>query len=258
MTDQEYQGVITNVKAADPWVRIQIDALPGKVFAWRMVSFISKPRPEVGKRIVCTACPGRLNDFDVTQIISITAPSATEVPCTSVLRIPTGTEDSVDPTLLPLPSDATMLEQLAERILKLKAEWKDRFARDMLEFKWTVGREISAYRGKQDPQTFRELEEKTSITDTELVQCVQFHAKYPKRDYDLKAWRQLRAELPAGKEPATESKPASKGDAEFLRVEALGRKEGYQTIRCPHCTKPLWLNWKGGELHNPLAEVDEE
>ena len=206
MTDQEYQGVITNVKAADPWVRIQIDALPGKVFAWRMVSFISKPRPEVGKRIVCTACPGRLNDFDVTQIISITAPSATEVPCTSVLRIPTGTEDSVDPTLLPLPSDATMLEQLAERILKLKAMWKDKFASDMLEFKWTVGREISVSRGKQEPATFRELEDRTGIDHVELFRCVKFFEKFPNRGYELKAWRELRAELPAGKEPAPESK----------------------------------------------------
>jgi len=207
MTDRDYQGIITNVEVTPTWIKVQIDSLPGKILAWRMTSFISKPRPEVGKRIVCTACPGRLNDFDVTQIIGITDPSP-EVLRTEVHRIPAPVDSNPDPTTLPLPSDASTLEQLAEKILKLKAQWKDKFASDMLEFKWTVGREISAYRGKQDPQTFRDLEKQTGITDTELVQCVQFYAKYPKRDYALKAWRELRAELPAGKEPVTESTPA--------------------------------------------------
>jgi hypothetical protein len=199
MTDKEFSGIITNVKAMDPWVKIQIDAAPGKIFAWRMVSFISKPRPEVGNRIVCTACPGRLNDYDVTNIISITdAPASQAV----------STEITPDPTTLPLPSSMTTIEQLAEKIITLKAQWKDRFASDMLEFKWTVGREISAARGQQDPQTFRELEEKTGINNAELVRCVQFYKKFPNKGYELKAWRDLRAELPAGKEPAPESKAA--------------------------------------------------
>jgi hypothetical protein len=112
----------------------------------------------------------------------------------------------------------------------------------MLEFKWIVGREISAYRGKQDPQTFRDLEKQTGITDTELVQCVQFYAKYPKRDYALKAWRELRAELPASKEPRPEAKPA------FIIDEITH-------WTCPEC------GIKFQHFHNPngkhgLREVD--
>jgi hypothetical protein len=167
-------------------------------------------------------------------------------------------ESSPDPTTLPLPSDASLLERLAERILELKAKCKETFAQGLLDFKWEVGREISVSRGKQEPATFRELEERTGIDHVELFRCVKFFAKFPSKGYELKAWRELRAELPAGKEPAKESKDKSANGKAFKEAETLGRERGYQTIRCPHCAKPLWLNWKGGELHNPLAEADEK
>jgi hypothetical protein len=252
MTDKEFGGMITDVQVISAWVKIQIDALPGKIFGWRMTNFIDKPRPEIGKRIKVVASPGRLNDYDVQRLISITDAGSTEVQQAVQTEVgksvdidvgkAVSTEITPDPTTLPLPSSMATLEQLAERILKLKVEWKERFASDMLEFKWTVGREISVSRGKQEPATFRDLEERTGIDHVELFRCVKFFEKYPSRGYELKAWRDLRAELPAGKEPVTESKSAP-----FV--------DGRNPWVCPECGVKFW------HLHNPngghgLREVE--
>jgi hypothetical protein len=246
MTDKEYQGVITSVQPTSASVKLQIDTVAGKMFVWPMAAFVSKPRPEVGKWFVCTARPGPHDELHVQQLISITDAPKQAVP----------TEISPDPTPLPLPSDAATLERLAERILELKAKCKDTLAHSLLDFKWNVGREIFVVRGGQEPETFRDLEKRTGIDFRDLARCVQFYEKYPKQDYELKAWRELRAELPAGKELAKEPKDKSADGKAFKDAEALGRERGYQTIRCPHCAEPLWLDWKGGQLHNPLAEKE--
>jgi len=229
---EEYSGTITNVEATSAHVRIQLDTTPGKTLTWLMTQFIHKPRPEVGKRLLCTARPGPHDQLIVQQLISISdAPKqAVSTEVQQVVHTEVGksvdikvgkivsTETEVDPTLLPLPSSMTTidqltepsstLEQLAERILELKSKCKEAFAQGLLDFKWEVGREISAVRVQQEPATFRELEKLTAIRNDELVRCVQFYKKYPNRDYELKAWRKVIAELPASKEPTSEAKPA--------------------------------------------------
>ena len=230
MTGQDYEGIITAVEATSASVKVQIDTVPGKVLTWPMASFVSKPRPEVGKRLVCTARPGPHSELHVQQLIAITdAPKQgvrTEVDKT------VSTEITPDPTTLPLRSDATRLDQLAERILQLKAKCKVSFAESLLDFKWNVGRELSVARRATNEESFRVLEAKTGIDHSELHRCVQFFDKYPKHDFDLKAWRKVIAELPAGKEPAAESKAALFVDTKHPWV-------------CPEC------GVKFEHLHNP-------
>jgi hypothetical protein len=168
-----------------------------------MTMFIEKPRPEVGKQLTCTARPGPHNELHVQRLISITDAPATAPVVISDLSVQPETVNKQ-----PVTAPALTIEQLAEKILSLKAQWKDKFASDMLEFKWTVGREISVARRQQEPETFRELEKRTGISYSDLARCVQFYGKFPNRDYELKAWSEIRAELPAGKEPVTESPSA--------------------------------------------------
>jgi hypothetical protein len=224
MTGQDYEGIITSVEATSSHVKVQLDTVPGKMFVWLMTMFISQPRPEVGKQLTCTARPGPHDEFHVQRLISITdAPAvSTEIQQAVHAEVNQGvsTEISPDPTTLPLPSGATTLDQLAERILELKAKCKDSLVQNLLDFKWHVGGVISAYRGKQDPETFRDLEARTGVSDTDLVQCVRFHEKYPNHDYELKAWRELRAELPEKAEAI--EKPALVVDTKHLWV-------------CPEC-----------------------
>jgi hypothetical protein len=211
---EEYSGTITNVEATSAHVRIQLDTTPGKTLTWLMTQFIHKPRPEVGKRLLCTARPGPHDQLIVQQLISISdAPKQavhTEVGKSVDIKVgkTVSTETDVDPTLLPLPSDASLLERLAERILKLKAMWKDKFALDMVAFKWEVGHEISVSRRETSEASYRELEAKTGIDHVELFRCVKFFEKFPKHDYEVQAWRKVVAELPASKEPTSEAKPA--------------------------------------------------
>jgi len=214
MTDHEYQGVITSVQPTSANVKVQLDTVPGKVFTYPMAAFLSKPRPEVGKRLVCTARPGAHDELHVQQLISITDPPKQAVHTEVGKTVST----EIDPTTLPLPSDATTLEHLAKRILELKFKCKEAFAQGLLDFKWQVGHEISAVRVQQEPATFRELEKLTAIRNDELVRCVQFYKKYPNHDFDLKAWRKVIAELPAGKEPVKESPSALVVDTKHLWV----------------------------------------
>jgi hypothetical protein len=234
MSATEYAGIITAVEATSSHVKVQLDTVPDKTLVWLMTNFIEKPRPEVGKRLVCMARPGPHDELHVQRLISVTdAPAKQAV----------STEITVDPTTLPLPSDATLLEQLAERILQFKAECKETFTQGLLHFKWNVGREICQTRLTTD-SSYRDLEAKTSISYEDLRCCVKFFEKYPKHDYDLKAWRKVIAELPAGKEPTPEAKPA------FIVDEITH-------WTCPEC------GIKFQHFHNPngkhgLREVDEK
>lgn len=95
---------------------------------------------------------------------------------------------------------ALTIEQLAERILELKAKCKQALAQGLLDFKWIVGKEISVARVQQDSATFRSLGEQTGIDFTDLARCVQFYQKYPNKDYGVLPWRKVIADLPASKE----------------------------------------------------------
>jgi hypothetical protein len=228
MSATEYVGIITSVEATSSHVKVQLDTAPGKTLTWLMTQFIHKPRPEVGKRLICTAQPGPHNELHVQQLISITDAVSTEIQQAVGKDVgkPVSTEITPDPTTLPLPSSMTTigqltepsstLDQLAEKILKLKVEWKEAFESDLLGFKYAVGREISAVRRTATEATYRDLEKLTGIRNDELVRCVQFFEKYPNGGYELKAWRKVIAELPAGKEPTTESKPVLVVDEKHL------------------------------------------
>jgi hypothetical protein len=68
--------------------------------------------------------------------------------------------------------------------------------RDLLQFKWVVGREIAVSRVKHDNATFRQLGERTGINYVELFRCQHFYQKFPDEAYPLKPWRSIVAELP--------------------------------------------------------------
>lgn len=88
------------------------------------------------------------------------------------------------------------LNILAERILALKEQWKQHFIEGLLEFKWSVGKELFVQRVECNSLTFRELEKKTEISSTELFYCFHFYSKYPHHDYPVMAWRETVKALP--------------------------------------------------------------
>lgn len=94
---------------------------------------------------------------------------------------------------------ALTIEQLAERILELKAKCKQALAQGLLDFKWEVGREICQTRLTND-SSYRDLETKTGISYEDLRCCAKFFEKFPNRGYELKAWRKVIAELSASNE----------------------------------------------------------
>ena len=226
MPEQEYIGIITKVNVSSAWVKVELDSLPGKLFVWPMAAFLSKPRPEVGKRLVCTARPGAHDELHVQQLISITdlpvGSEPTKVATTVVISSPS--VELAPVYKQPVTAPASTLEQLAERILELKAKWKAGFAESLLDFKWHVGQELSVARRATDDESFRVLEAKTGIDHSELHRCVQFYEKYPSHGYELKAWRKVIAELPAGKEPAPETKPTLVVDAKLWTCPTCGIK----------------------------------
>jgi hypothetical protein len=96
------------------------------------------------------------------------------------------------------------LEGLVQRILDLRSSVRINLRRELLAFKWLVGKEISEFRLLDSPtvrvqwksSTYLELSKQVGIRDDELVRCVQFYQKYPNQDYELRPWRRIIAELP--------------------------------------------------------------
>jgi hypothetical protein len=83
------------------------------------------------------------------------------------------------------------------RSKRLKEQFRQSVTRELLEFKWQVGKEILVARVQQDDATYRRLEEKTAINYSELARCVQFYTKYPNHDYPSITWRSIIGQLPS-------------------------------------------------------------
>jgi hypothetical protein len=248
MSAQEFSGKITAVELKDPWVLIELDSAPGKRYAWSIASFIHKPKPQVGLFIRGTAHPGRVYDYDVTSITTIAdalpaevvgnRPEETRAPVQATVEAPAIVKASEYKPTAP----ASTIEQLAERILLLKAAWKERFAKDMLEFKWAVGKEIWQTRLSEET-SFRELEKRTGINREDLRCCARFFEKFPSRGYALVSWRRIVAELPGARSEAVE-RPALVLDSKH-------------TWTCPTCGQQFeHLHLSNGK--HRLREVDEE
>ncbi len=85
------------------------------------------------------------------------------------------------------------LTKLIEEILEIKLKYKGKATEMLLACKWEIGEKILADRGQQiDKQTYRELEVKTGISNSDLVRCVAFKNTYPNKDYPIISWRKLR------------------------------------------------------------------
>lgn len=82
------------------------------------------------------------------------------------------------------------LDYLAQEILSLKKSFFENAIKNLLQYKWLVGKAILGSRVNQ-ANTFRELEKKTGIDHVELVRCTQFYEKFPEGSYPQLAWREI-------------------------------------------------------------------
>lgn len=92
-------------------------------------------------------------------------------------------------------SEADGLEALAQKIIGLKERYGKNIVKDFLACKWSIGREICQTRLTTDA-SYRQLERLARTSYEDLRCCEHFYDKYPKQDYELKAWRRHVAELP--------------------------------------------------------------
>lgn len=90
----------------------------------------------------------------------------------------------------------SQIDLLAERILELKEQFRQSFTKELLLFKWQVGKEIFVQRVGQDDLTLRELEKRTGISRADLGYCAQFYEKFPNQEYPPIAWRRVVKQLP--------------------------------------------------------------
>jgi len=101
MTGEEFAGVITHVDLTSAWVVVELDTAAGKRYCWPITYFLQKPKPAVGKFIKGQARPGRVYDYDVTQIYEISdgpaLPVVTNAATVLPIASPTGELQILDP-----------------------------------------------------------------------------------------------------------------------------------------------------------------
>jgi N6-adenosine-specific RNA methylase IME4 len=196
-------GVVEAVERDERGIKIKLNMHDRQFWVPEVIRSKAKDL-KVGDTVTVTANPGRFYEFvESIERGEASAPNALPLvsgPATKTGPEPPKTEITVSEPQLPdsIVVEDEELASLANRIVKIRDSYELSITKDILSLHWEIGQEIWQTRLPKD--SYRELARATGINRENLRESVAFYEKYPKRDFEIKAWRRHVAELPEIKE----------------------------------------------------------